>query len=156
MPTLQPLRNLQQPSDGVPVSARPGLLQRLFYRRPRFRAAYAIGKIDVEFATVDPYFLQTGLDPEDLIASFRAGRNREECDQKLAGIEFAPLRKRVLRDYVSQLSSCTKNHSGTKAELALDRILDALGQHSEVLRVSPENHVAALYVGLRIAQAERL
>ena len=68
-----------------------------------------------------------------------------------------PLRfaKGFLRDHVSQLVSGAKDDARPKAKLALDRILDQLRQRSDVLRVCPEDDVAALYVGLRVAQAER-
>src|SRR5206468_2773238 len=62
--SFQLLCHGEEPGDGIPVSCSTGLLQGPIQQWRKFRASYAVGKIDVEFAAGDPQFLGIGFNPE--------------------------------------------------------------------------------------------
>src|SRR6266404_3292070 len=94
--SFQLLCHSEQPGDGIPVSCSTGLLQGPIQQWRKFRASYAVGKIDVEFAAGDPQFLGIGFDPEKRFPSVRGGICGEEGDEKFAWVEVAARRKGVL------------------------------------------------------------
>src|SRR5256884_7624808 len=91
---FQLLRHGEQPGDGIPVSCSTGVLQYPIQQWRKFRASYAVGKIDVEFATGDPQFLGIGFDSEKRFPSVRGGICGEEGDEKVARIEVTAPPKR--------------------------------------------------------------
>src|SRR2546425_4736466 len=87
--SFQLLCHSEQPGDGIPVSCSTGVLQGPIQQWRKFRASYAGGKIDVEFAAGDPQFLGIGFDPEKRFPSVRARICGQQGDEKLAWIEVA-------------------------------------------------------------------
>src|SRR2546427_425868 len=65
--SFQLLCHSEQPGDGIPVSCSTGVLQGPIQQWRKFRASYAGGKIDVEFAAGDPQFLGIGFGPEERV-----------------------------------------------------------------------------------------
>src|SRR2546430_11900260 len=122
--SFQLLCHSEQPGDGIPVSCSSGLLQGPIQQWRKFRASYAVGKIDVEFAAGDPQFLGIGFNPEKRFPSVRARICGQEGDEKFAWVEVAARCERVPVYYISQVRRGAKNHAGAKAEAALDLVLD--------------------------------
>src|SRR5438445_8660853 len=152
---FQLLRHGEQPGDGIPVSCSTGVLQYPIQQWRKFRASYAVGKIDVEFAPGDPQFLGIGFDSEKRFPSVRGGICGEEGDEKFAWVKVA-MRERIFLYYISQVRRGAKNHAGAKAEAALDLVLDPPCESRQVALFSSENDVAALDIGLWILQSEGL
>jgi len=154
--SFQLLCHSEQPGDGIPVSCSTGVLQGPIQQWRKFRASYAGGKIDVEFAAGDPQFLGIGFDPEKRFPSVRGGICGQEGDEKLAWIEVAAGRERVPVYYISQVRRGTNNHAGAKAEAALDLVLDLPRESCQVALFGLENDVAALDIRLWVLQSEGL
>src|SRR5437016_113330 len=142
------------PSHNIACST--GVLQGPIQQWRKFRASYAVGKIDVEFAAGDPQFLGIGFDPEKRFPSVRGWICGEEGDEKFARIEVTARRKRVPVYYISQVRRSAKNHAGAKTEAAFDLVLDLPCESRRVAFFGPENDVAALDIRLRILQSEGL
>src|SRR5947208_11735607 len=154
--SFQLLCHGEQPGDGIPVSCSTGLLQGPIQQWRKFRASYAVGKIDVEFAVGLPQFLGTGFHPEKRFPSVRARICCQEGDEKLAWIEVAARCERVPVYYISQVRRGAKNHAGAKAEAALDLVLDPRRESRHVAFFGLENDVAALDIGCGVLQSEGL
>src|SRR2546427_6902796 len=99
--SFQLLCHSEQPGDGIPVSCSTGVLQGPIQQWRKFRASYAVGKIDVEFAAGYPQFLGIGFDSEKRFPSARGGICGEEGDEKFAWVEVA-MRERIFLYYISQ------------------------------------------------------
>src|SRR2546421_5705515 len=145
----------EQPGDRIPVSCGTGILQDPIQQWREFRASYAGGKIDVEFAAGDSQLLGNGFDFEKRFPSVRAGICGEEGDEKFARVEVA-MRERIFLYYISQVRRGAKNHAGAKAEAALDLVLDPRRESRHVAFFGLENDVAALDIGCGVLQSEGL
>src|SRR2546427_12908544 len=117
--SFQLLCHGEEPGDAIPVSCSTGLLQGPIQQWRKFRASYAVGKIDVEFAAGDPQFLGIGFDPEKRFPSVRARICGQEGDEKLAWIEVAAGRERGAVYYISQIRRGAKKHARAEAEEGL-------------------------------------
>jgi hypothetical protein len=99
-------------------------------------------------------FLGICFDFEDLIPGFRTGVIGEERNQKFAWIDGPTLSEWVSGNHILKLGRCANDDVDAKTEAPLYRILDALGQRSEVSLFRSENDIATLHVSFRILQFE--
>jgi len=105
---------------------------------------------------VDVHFLRVCLDLENLLQRLGSGMALKEHHQEFVRLDTTPGSEWVSCDCISEFGSSAKYHAGAKTEIPLDRALNPLCQRGKTLRLGPENHVAARYVGLRVPQPERL
>src|SRR5205085_6747453 len=88
--------------------------------------------------------------------SLSARRSSKEHYKELAWINSLPVREWVSANHIAHFRRAAENHSRTKAELFLDPILNAPGQPCQVALFTLKDHIAALHVGLWLAQFKRL
>jgi beta-N-acetylhexosaminidase len=105
---------------------------------------------------VDVHFLRVCLDLENLLQRLGSRMALKEHHQEFVRLDTTPGSEWVSCDCISEFGSSAKYHAGAKTEIPLDRALNPLCQRGKTLRLGPENHVAARYVGLRVSQPERL
>ena len=81
---------------------------------------------------------------------------REKRHDKFAGLEAVARREGAAGNGVFKIPGCSHNNVCVKAELALDRFFHALRHTNRIFLLGAEHDVAALHVGLRIAEFQRL
>ncbi len=120
---FQLLRHGEQPGDGIPVSCSTGVLQYPIQQWRKFRASYAVGKIDVEFAPGDPQFLGIGFDSEKRFPSVRGGICGEEGDEKFAWVKVAMREKKCEESRRGENRSRVRSRSRSAVRVATGRVL---------------------------------
>src|SRR5882762_10745930 len=103
----------------------------------------------VQLSPLDPQFLRIALHLTNLLSSFLPWITREKTHQEFVRRNPAPLGERTHRNHLSHFRRSAQNHIGAKPKLLLNPILDSLCEPRDVPLVGPENHIAALHVGLR-------
>src|ERR1700722_17839123 len=120
----------------------------------QFGAAGAVGEVDVGFAAFDEEFFGVAFDGSSLFAGGFAGVGGEKCDQQLARVDVFALGEPVPCDDVAEILGASKNDVSLKSKFLVDGGFEIFAEFVEVTLVGCEDDVAALDVGLRIAEFE--